>query len=496
MSGRLRIAIYCLLAGAVGVLVGSRAWNSYVAVPPVAAAPALPAATVTQAGIQASFAPVVEKDLPAVVNISSSRVVRNNGNDLSPFLMDPFFRQFFGDDFGRQNRAPSKQVEKSLGSGVIVKADGYLLTNNHVIDGASEITVRFSNNLELKVELVGTVSQTAIVLLKVDANDLPVLTLADSSKVRVGDLVLAMGSPFGLDQTVTMGIISAKGRSDLQIEPQGYEDFIQTDAAINPGNSGGPLVDVRGQLIGINTAILTRGGGGNQGVGFAIPINMARVVMDQILEHGKVTRGYMGVVPQDVTPAIAQTFRLTSARGVLIGDVSPGSPAARAGFQRGDIILEMSGEKIEGSNQLRVRILQTAPGTTVNFKLLHDGAERAVSVKLAELPSQPQPGGSSGSSGGGGSPLDGVSVDDLNPQILRELRLPAATRGVVVTDVANGSPAAEAGLQSGDVIQEVDRTRITNVNDLDRVLRRAAGHNVLLLVNRAGNTGYIAIEAR
>lgn len=489
---RLRIILLCLLTGVIGTLLGSRAWMSYTAVPSVAAAPNT---TTTQVGIQTSFAPVVEKALPAVVNISSSKVTSNNGTGTSPFTMDPFFRQFFGDNLGRQFRVPYKQWEHSLGSGVIVRPDGHILTNNHVIDGATDITVTLSDKRELKAKVVGTDSKTDLAVLKVDGSNLPTLAFADSSKMRVGDVVLAMGQPFGLGHTVTMGIISAKGRNNLNIEQ--VEDFIQTDAAINPGNSGGPLIDARGDLIGINTAIVSHGSGGNQGVGFAVPANMARSVMDQVLEHGKVVRGYIGVLPEDITPAMARAFHLTDTRGVLMGDVTAGSPAAQAGIQRGDVILEMDGEKLDDSNQLRLKVSMTAPGSTVHFRLLRDGKEQNVTVKLAEMPNQVAGRRSDSNDGNrSSSALEGVSVDDVNTQTLHELNLPASTKGVVVTDVADGSLAAMAGLRPGDVIVEVDRTRVSNVSDFDRELRRASGRTVLLLVNTGGTTRYVAIESR
>jgi serine protease Do len=292
-----------------------------------------------------------------------------------------------------------------------------------------------------------------------------------------------------------MGIISAKGRSGLDII-QGYEDFIQTDAAINPGNSGGGLVDVRGNLIGINTAILTRNGGGNQGIGFAVPVNMARSVMDQLIERGRVSRGYMGVTPEDITPAMAKSFRLTDTRGVLLGDVAANSPAAQAGVQRGDIVTEINGERVDDSNQLRLKVSMTQPGTTIKLKLLREGSEKTVAVKLAESPTDqartrmPAPRENSASA------LDGVNVEDLDYQILRQLGLSSNTRGVVITEVVPGSPAGEAGLAVGDVIQEVDRTRVNSTADFDRAIRRSAGHTVLLLVNRGGSTRYVAIEPR
>jgi serine protease Do len=485
---RLTIVFCCLLAGGVGVLIGSRALKTYVAVPSVAAAPV---STSAPAGVLTTFAPVVEKDLPAVVNISSSKAVPNNQAE-TPF-MDPFFRQFFGENFGRRQRVPNQQVERGLGSGVIVKPDGYILTNNHVVDGATDIRVTLLDKRELKAKVVGTDSKTDIAVLKVDAKDLPVLAFADSSKVKVGDIALAMGQPFGLGQTVTMGIISAKGRNGLGIE--GYEDFIQTDAAINPGNSGGALVDGRGELIGINTAILSHGGGGNQGIGFAVPINMARAVMDQVMAHGKVVRGYMGVVTENITPAMAGSFHLTDTHGALMGDVNTGSPAAQAGIQRGDVIIEIDGQSIEDSNQLRLRVSMTAPGTTIHVKLLRDGKEHTLDVKLGELPTQAQRGSAVGGDRGSNA-LDGVSVEDLDAQALQQLRLPPGTKGVVVTEVADGSAASAAGLQSGDVIQEVDHARVAGVESFDRAMRRGPGHTVLLLVNRGGNTLFLAIEPR
>jgi serine protease Do len=505
MGIRARVTIYCIAAGVTGIAIGSRAYRNYTAPAPVVTAdPATTATPAASGGLQTSFAPIVDKDLPAVVNISSSRVVRSsggNGGEIPSFMMDPFFRQFFGEDFGRQRRNGGPQYQRSLGSGVIVRPDGTILTNNHVIDGATDIRVTLLDKREFKAKVIGTDAKTDLGVLKIDAKELPSLTLADSSKVRVGDIALAMGTPFGLGQTVTMGIISAKGRNGLGIE--GYEDFIQTDAAINPGNSGGALVDIRGELIGINTAILTRGGG-NQGVGFAVPINLARNVMDQVIAHGKVTRGYMGVGPEDITPAMAKAFHLTDMRGVLMGDVTAGSPAAQAGIQRGDVVYEINGERVDDSNQLRLRISSTAPGTTVRLKLSHDGAERTVSVKLAEYPNETaRAGNNTGGdgndmrdSGGATNALDGVQVEDLNYQFLRELRLPSSTKGVVVTDVANGSPAAVAGLQSGDVIQEMDRERIGSAADFDRAMRRSPGRTVLLLVNRGGATRYLPVEPR
>jgi serine protease Do len=431
-----------------------------------------------------TFAPLVKSVLPAVVNVSSSKVVRNRP---SPFMDDPFFRQFFGD----QSNVPRERREHSLGSGVIVSPQGYILTNNHVIEGASEITVVLSDKQEFKARVLGADPRMDIAVLKVEGTNLPVITLGDSSKAQVGDVELAIGNPFGLGQTVTMGIVSATGRGNLGIED--YEDFIQTDAAINPGNSGGALINMRGELIGINTAILSDGGQGNVGIGFAVPISMARNAMEQILKDGKVIRGYMGVLIQEVTPAIAKTFGLEGSRGALVGDVTQGSPAQRAGIARGDIILEINGEPVTSSRALRLEISETAPGTVLKLRLLRDGSEQEVSVTLGELPSDGQQAGASQSTG---SPLEGVTVDELTPQVPRQLGLPGDVRGVLITDVQPDSAAADAGLTRGDVIQEVNRQPVGSVSEFRRAVSQAGDEPILLLVNRRGNSFFMIVEGR
>jgi len=329
-----------------------------------------------------SFAPIVKKVMPEVVNISSSKVVKTSADSsgqLPPGMqMDPFFRQFFGDNSGHQFNAPREDRERSLGSGVIVSPEGYILTNNHVVEGATEILVTTSDKHEYKARIVGTDPRTDIAVLKIDATNLPSVTIADSSKVQVGDYALAIGDPFGVGETVTMGIVSATGRANLGIED--YEDFIQTDAPINPGNSGGALVNDRGELIGINTAILSHGSGGSQGVGFAVPANLARNVMDQIVRNGKVTRAYMGVSIQEVSPELAKAFVEAEPRGALVGDVSSGSPAEKSGVQKGDIIVELNGKPIMDSNQLRMSISMMAPDATVILKVLRNGGERDMAV--------------------------------------------------------------------------------------------------------------------
>ena len=446
----------------------------------------------TQTPIKSGFAPVVQPDLPAVVNISSSRMVRVNNVPSAPFSNDPFFRQFFGDLFPSPPRQPQAQKEESLGSGVIVSPDGYILTNNHVIKGASDIKVFSSDKREFKGKVIGTDPKTDIAVVKIDASGLPTLALGDSSKLRVGDYALAIGDPFGLGETVTMGIVSATGRGNLDIED--YEDFIQTDASINPGNSGGALIDARGELIGINTAILS-GSGGNQGIGFAIPINMAHYVMDQIIQHGKVVRGWMGVAIQEVTPELAHAFNVPPEHGALVGDVSPDSPAARAGLQRGDIITTIQGQPITGPNELRLQIAQMAPGTEVRLGVLHDGKEQDMTVKLAEGPetekTQTPPGEEQGPSG---TPKLGVAVQDLTPDILRQLGLPSNTKGAVVTQVQPGSPASDAGMQPGDVIQEVNRQPVSGTSQLETAVRKLGKQPIVFLVNRKGVTSFVVVQ--
>jgi serine protease Do len=338
------------------------------------------------AALTTSFAPVVKNAQPAVVSIASTKVVKISGDEgAAPFFDDPMFRRFFGD--GPQDRSgkPREQREHGLGSGVIVSPDGYILTNNHVIEGANEINVYASDKREMKARVIGADPKTDIAVVKVEAKNLPTLPFADSSQAQVGDIALAIGNPFGIGQTVTMGIISATGRGDLGIED--YEDFIQTDAAINPGNSGGALINASGQLIGVNTAILS-GAGGNQGVGFAVPSNLARAVMNQLLRNGKVVRGYLGVMIQPVTPEIAKALNLPDARGALVGEVTPGGPAAKAGLEPGDCIVELNGQRVDDSRELRLKTSELAPGSNVKLKLIRDGNPREDSITLGELPKE------------------------------------------------------------------------------------------------------------
>jgi serine protease Do len=432
------------------------------------------------------FSSVLKPVLPAVVNIHSSKVVKPQSGNAMPFFNDPFFQQFFGNQFGQQQMRPER--EQSLGSGVIVTSDGTILTNNHVIDGATDIKVQLSDKREFTAKLVGTDPRTDIAVLKIDASGLPTLAIGDSSKLRVGDVVFAVGDPFGVGETATMGIVSATGRSGLGIE--NYEDFIQTDAAINPGNSGGAMVDLHGNLIGINTAIATGGGEGNIGIGFAIPINMAHSVADQLVAHGKVVRGYLGLFPQDVTPEIAKQFGLSGPGGALVSEVSPDSPASKAGLKRGDVILKVNGEAVGSANDLRLRISQTPPGTPVKLQISRDGKLQDVSVDLGEFPEK-EANATPGQSNGEG--LQGVNVQDLTPDLAQQLNLPAGIHGVIVSDVDPASPAA-ADLQRGDVIQEVNHKPISNVSEYKQALAAAGNQPVLLLVNRGGVSQYVVVE--
>ena len=491
------VVVLAALAGGALLSQGARNWTDHT----VFGAPRAPIA-ITQNALPVSlgnfangFSAVLKPALPAVVNISSSRVVKGGRNQMSPMFNDPFFRQFFGDQ-GQGEVRP--QREQSLGSGVIVSSDGTILTNNHVIDGATDIKVFLNDKREFQAKLIGTDPKTDIAVLKIDASNLPTLPLGDSNQLQVGDLIFAIGDPFGVGETATMGIVSATGRGGFGIES--YENFIQTDAAINPGNSGGAMIDIHGNLVGINTAILSHGGGmggegGNEGVGFAIPVSMAKPVMDQILNHGKVVRGYLGVHIQDLTPELARAFGLKDSGGVLIGDVSSGTPAAQAGLKKGDVILQVNGQPVNASNQLRVQISQFAPGTPIKLQIWRNGGSQDVSLKLAELNEKEEKQATGETSG---AALEGVQVQDLTSDISQELNLAPGTHGVVVTSVDASSPAAAAQppLSRGDVIQEINHKPINNTSDYQQAMSGADKQPVLLLVNHGGVTGYVVVEPR
>jgi serine protease Do len=448
--------------------------------------------TRTQVVFDQGFSPVVRSSAPAVVNISSSKTVRApDGVPGEQFLNDPFLRRFFGEG-GRQFRIPRERRERSLGSGVIVNSNGYILTNSHVVEGATDIKIALSDLREFDGRIIGSDPGTDLAVVKIEADHLSTLSFADSSKVQVGDIALAMGNPFGVGRTVTMGIVSATGRGGLGIED--YEDFIQTDASINPGNSGGALVNVRGELIGINTAILSPSGG-NLGIGFAVPSNMARTVMDQLIRTGKVTRGFMGVTIQDITPELAEAMNLSNRKGALIGDVEPASPAARAGLEPGDIVVEVNGQPVTDGRELRLAVGSMAPGSQINLRVVRNGTSRNVAMTLAEMPSQdiakntrekPTPRSD-------GAPHIGISVIELTPAIREQLELPGNMKGIVVADVQEGSVAAEAGLRPGDIIQEANRKPVQNVTDFQAEIGRRGKEPILLRVNRGGHAIFVGL---
>src|SRR6267143_311513 len=336
-----------------------------------------------------SFAPVVKRVAPSVVNVFTTKTVRNQYRVMMPFPDDPFFRRFFGEQFGGEQprRQPRKFKERSLGSGVIVSKDGYILTNNHVVDGADEVKVSLAKDKkEYTAKIAGRDPKTDIAILKIDAKDLPFVTFADSDKIEVGDVVLALGNPFGIGQTVTMGIVSATGRGGMHIED--YEDFIQTDAAINPGNSGGALVNTKGELIGINTAILS-GSGGNQGVGFAVPVDMVRQVMTQLKEKGAVTRARLGVYFQELTPKLASALGVQASKGAVVTEIVPDGPASKTGLMKDDVIVALNGKDIDGRS-LRLAVGSMSPGTSIDLKVLRDGAAKKYAITLDTMPADSQ----------------------------------------------------------------------------------------------------------
>ncbi|MFO7178038.1 MAG: DegQ family serine endoprotease [Pseudomonadota bacterium] len=424
-----------------------------------------------------AIADVAERALPSVVNISLTKVGRRTP---IPF---PFF-------FG----PPEERIEQGMGSGVIVSADGTILTNNHVVADAKEIKVTTYDRREFDAKVIGTdpKSDLAVIQIQGAPEGLTPIQFGDSSKLRLGEIVLAIGNPFGVGQTVTMGIVSAKGRADLGIVD--YEDFIQTDAAINPGNSGGALINMEGKLVGINTAILSRSGG-YQGIGFAIPTNMALPIMQSLKANGRVVRGWLGVGIQEVDSDLAAALKLPVKSGIVLSDVQPGSPAARAGLRRGDVIVKLDGKPVTSLGQFRNSIAIAGANRKVTLDIYRDGKPQSVSVQLGEMPNEPLVGsGAKPSTPSGPSPLDGISLAPLTPEHRRAFRVPGdVTGGVIVTNVSPGSSAARAGLRPGDVILEVNRQPVNSLEQFQAAYAKSQGR-VLLLVNRGGNTVFMVVK--
>ncbi len=443
-------------------------------------------------GESASYSPVIKQVAPAVVQVNVTARRNVPAPEMHPFFSDPRWRDFFGIppmDEGR-GRPPQRQPEqRGLGSGVIVSADGYILTNNHVVSGADEIQVTLPDRREFTAKLVGADPKTDLAVIKVDAKDLPAITFADSDQTEVGDLVLAIGNPFGIGQTVTSGMVSALGRSmTVGLE---YEDFIQTDAAINPGNSGGALIDVRGRLIGINTAIYSRSGG-FQGIGFAIPSNLARSVMEQLVSTGKVVRGYLGVsMQQEINDELAKRFSLKDRDGVLVTDVVVGSPAAKAGLEPGDVIKKFNGRDVRDNRALRFAVAGVVPGTEVSLDVVRRGKMETLKVTIVE---QPKDMSLAGNGGGSASTLNGVGVADLEPAARREFRIPARVQGALITEVDPTSAAAAAGLQPGDVIQEINREPVRSAEDAVRLTENAESKKTLLRVWTRNGTRFVVVD--
>jgi serine protease Do len=461
----------------------------------------IPAESSTEPGVglaglppEQTFVEVAKHTMPAVVNISTTRLIRGReGFPETPFFDDPFFRRFFGDEFFRQFEAPRQRREQSLGSGVIVDPNGLIITNNHVISKADEIKVLLNDKREFKGKVIGTDPKTDIAVIQINAKDLPTIPWGDSDRLQVGEYVLAIGNPFGLNQTVTMGIISAVGRAQVGIAD--YEDFIQTDAAINPGNSGGALINTRGELIGINTAIFSQSGG-YMGIGFAVPSNMSRAVMDSLVKTGKVVRGWLGISIQDLSEDLAKEFGVEEVKGALVGEVQEGSPADKAGIKPGDVIVGFNGKSIEGSSTLRNMVAQTPVGKKVKIKLIRDKKSKELDVTLGELPKEMAE-ASIGAEGDteGSAALAGLEVMDLSAEVARRLNLSESLQGVVIVGVEPDSPADETGLRRGDVIQEINHKPMKNLKEF----RKAASEvqeddSVLMLINRQGRKIFFVVK--
>jgi len=438
-----------------------------------------------------AFRSVAKKVSPAVVLIKVEKAESDQSMEFSPFngpLGDDFFRRFFGQppqQFQNPHQKQQKRRSVGQGSGFIVSADGYIITNNHVVGDADKVQVQMQDGREYTAKIIGADPPSDLAVIKIDKSDLPALKLGDSDSLEVGDWVLAVGNPFGLSHTLTAGIVSAKGRSGIGLND--YENFIQTDAAINPGNSGGPLVNLDGDVVGINTAIFSRSGG-YMGIGFAIPVNMAKQIFDQLVEHGQVTRGRLGVYIQDLTKDLADSFGLKENDGVLVSDVIKDSPAEEAGLQRGDIVQEMDGKKIDKVTDFRNRVAMTAPGTKISLTILRDGKNKKLPVTIGKLEKDEQ--GQATSEGD--IPKLGLALQPLTPQLAEQLGY-TGEEGVLVAAVEPGSLAAEAGIQQGDLIQEINRKPARNPAEARSLLQKTDNGNILILLRHGEATRYLVL---
>ena len=416
-------------------------------------------------------ADVAQKVIPSVVNISSTKTVVI---EQSPFFSDPFFREFFGN-------VPHERVQRALGSGVIITSDGYIITNNHVVGGADKVEVRLSDERVFTARIIGTDPKSDVAIVKIDAKGLPTIPVGDTSKLRIGTFVLAVGNPFGLGQTVTMGIISALGRSGLGITD--YENFIQTDAAINPGNSGGALVNMKGELIGINTAILSQSGG-NVGIGFAIPVDLAMSVKNSLIRYGKVVRGWLGVTAQDIDPKIAKTLNLGSTKGVLVSDVAKTSPASTAGIKRGDVLTAINGKPVISASSLRFAVSELTPGTPVKVTVFRDGKEWIIPVTIGDLAKATV--AEDRFAVKDNRFLAGLTVSEITPTIRETLNLDPDMAGIVVLEVTRGTPAESTGIRPGDLILKINDKAIKDLSDFKKAVAALTSRKMSITIYRNG----------
>lgn len=460
--------------------------------------PPAPPAPVVVEGVRTSYADVVEKTSPAVVMIRSERKAKSAPQQ-SPYGDDPQLREFFKNLPQQPNSQQRPQIERGIGSGVIISADGTVLTNHHVIDGAEKITVQMNDNKTFEAKIVGSDPLSDLAVLKIEAANLPFLNLGNSDNVRIGDIVLAIGDPLGIGQTVTAGIISAKGRR-TGLSDGSFEDFLQTDAPINRGNSGGALVNLTGELIGINSQILSdSGGGGNIGIGFSIPSNMAKSVMEQLLKDGKVHRGMLGVNIQNITEETAKALDLKDTKGVLVSNVQSGSAAEKAGVKRGDIITAINGETIEDSNTLRNKVAGTQPNTDIKMTVSRDGKEEEFTARLDEFKSQGVKPDDADKDEKNSDKSDkngklGLSLQPLTPDQAKQLNIPADTDGLLITEVDPNGAAADVGISRGDVILEINRKPVATIEDVQSALDKSSDKPILLLISRKGQTIYLTVK--